>query len=111
MSNTNQGTSEKMYKTRMSAVSMDSYEKGEIIEETHSRSEIIQRAKETQIRNIGLDFCSFAGLEEVIEPGDDKVYYVDKTGKRVEFTEEMQFKAAIAVLNAQGHYFEATLMN
>jgi hypothetical protein len=113
MSNTDQGTAEKMYKTKMGAVNMESHEKGEVIEEMHSRSEIVERAKETQIRNIGLDFCSFAGLEEAIEPGDngDKVYYVDKTGKRVEFTEEMQFKAAIAVLNAQGHYFEATPMN
>lgn len=105
--------SEKMYKTKMSAVDMESHEKGEIIEETHSRSEIIERAKETQVRNMGLDFCSFAGLKEVTEPGDggDKAFYVDKTGKRVEFTEEKQFNAAIAVLNAQGHYFEATPMN
>lgn len=113
MSNTSQGISERMYKTKMSAVNMDNHEKGEIIEEMHSRSEIIERAKETQIRNIGLDFCSFAGLEEVTQLGNDgdKSYYVDKTGKRVEFTEEMQFKAAIAVLNTQGHYFEATPMN
>jgi hypothetical protein len=113
MSNASQGISEQMYKTKMSAVNMESHEKGEIIEEKHSRSEIIERAKETQLRNMGLEFCSFAGLKEVTTPDEagDKAYYVNKAGKRVEFTKEMQFKAAIAVLNAQGHYFEATPMN
>lgn len=44
--------------------------------------------------------------------GEATVYgYVDKSKKRVEFTEDMKLQAAIAVMNISGHYFEATPIN
>ena len=104
---------EKIYKTRMSAGKCDNPEEAKIIEQTHTQSEIISRAKELLLKELGLDLCTFAGLEEaaVRESDGDSVYYVDKSGNQVEFTEEMQFDAAIAVLNLNGHFFEAIPVN
>jgi hypothetical protein len=96
-----------MYKTRMSA-NLDAL-KG-AIEETHTREEIIHYAQEVLAKEMGLDLCSFVGLEEaeIREDDGDRVYYVNESGNPVEFTEEMKFKAAVAVLNSNGHIFEAT---
>ena len=41
--------------------------------------------------------------------GENTVWgYVDQSGNRVDFTEDLKLKAAIAVLNVNGHFFEAT---
>lgn len=98
-----------IYKIKMSS---GNPEKGEVIEETHTRSEIIHHAQEVLAEQMGLDLCSFAGLEEaeVREDDGDRIYYVDKSGNPVEFTEDLQFNAAVAVLNSHGHYFEARPM-
>jgi len=99
-----------MYKTKMS--SGNAGNPNEWTEETHTRDEIIHYAEEVLAKQMGLDLCSFAGLEEaeIREDDGDRVYYVDQSGNSVEFTEEMKFKAAIAVLNSNGHIFEATPM-
>ena len=99
-----------IYKTKMNSGIND--EEGAFTEETHTRSEIINHAQEVLAEQMGLDLCSFVGLEEaeVREDDGDRVYYVDKSGNPVEFTEELQFNAAVAVLNSNGHYFEAQPM-
>lgn len=115
MTNTNEATVEKMYKTRMSSNSKDSSEDNKIIEEQHTRSEIISHAEELLAKELAQDLAAFAELEEVGvrgNVGEDTIYgYVNTSGKKIEFTEEMKFKAAIAVLNLNGHFFEATPIN
>lgn len=103
---------ETIYKTKMSSGNGGKLKEGEAIEETHTRSEIVHYAQEVLAEQMGLDLCSFAGLEEaeLREDDGDRVYYVDKSGRPVEFTEDLQFNAAIAVLNSNGHYFEARPM-
>lgn len=120
MTTTNEVTAEKMYRTRMSANSEASSEgrtegrtEGKkIIEEQHTRSEIISHAVELLAKELAQDLCTFADLDEVItrsNEGEDIISgYVNKAGEIVDFTEDMQFKAAIAVLNLNGHFFEAT---
>ncbi|MDP1635131.1 MAG: hypothetical protein Q8L69_10695 [Gallionellaceae bacterium] len=109
---TNANPVEHMYKTRMSAGQMSNPAGSEIKEQRHTRSEIISRAEEVLAKELGGDLASYAELEEKAKRGtvgDDTVWgYVNKTGKNVEFTEEMKLKAAIAVLNLNGHLFEAT---
>ena len=111
----NANTAEQMYKTRMSAGQMSSPAGSEIIEERHTRSEIISRAEEVLAKELSQDLATYAELEEKAKrgtAGEDTVWgYVNKTGDMVDFTEEMKFKAAIAVLNLNGHLFEATLVN
>lgn len=100
-----------MYKTTMSANSSNyPPPDGSNIEQMHTSDEIIHHATEILAQQIGLDLCSFVGLEEMLDHNDDgdTVYYVDKSGKRTAFTEELQLKAAIAVLNSNGHSFTAT---
>lgn len=108
--NTNRAAGQKNYTVRMSSGA-----EGVIIEDTntHTRSEIIDRAKEVLAKEMSQDLASFADLEvKMVREGDsDKTYFVDKSGKSVEFTEEMQFKAALAVLNSQKQFFEATPVN
>ncbi len=100
---------EKMYKTRMN----NPEKPGEILEQQHTRSEIIDRA-ETVISHMSLEggLALLAGLEEVGKPGavgESTIYgYVDNSGKSVDFTEAMKLKTAIALLNSKGNYFEAT---
>jgi hypothetical protein len=106
---------ERMYITRMSAGEMSSPTGSEIIEERHTRGEIISRAEEVLAKELSQDLASYAELEEKAKrgtAGEDTVWgYVNKTGDMVDFTEEMKFKAAIAVLNLNGHLFEATPIN
>lgn len=105
MSNTNTVTAEKNYIVKMSSgngsVSTES--------QTHSQSEIIDRAKELLAKELGQDLSDYTDLEvKLVHKGDsDEPYYVDKSGKTVQFTPEMQFKAAIAVLNSNEQHFEA----
>ena len=112
MTNTNEATVEKMYKTKMSSSSLASSEGNEIIEQQHTRSEIIFHAEELLAKELSQDLATFAKLEEVgtrSNVGEDTIYgYVNAAGKKVDFTEDMKFKAAIAVLNLNGHFFEAT---
>lgn len=98
-----------LYKTKMSANSSNYPADNDIIEDTHTSSEIIHHANEVLAQQMGLELCSFVGLEERLLATDDgdMVIYVDQAGNRVEFTEELQLKAAIAVLNTNKHYFEA----
>ncbi len=99
-----------LYKTRMSSNSSNHPGDEEIIEETHTGDEIIHHASEVLAQQMGLDLCSFVGLEEELLPSDegDRVVYINKSGNRVEFTEDMQLQAAIAVLNSNKHFFEAS---
>ncbi|MCK9202017.1 MAG: hypothetical protein WA056_05255 [Gallionella sp.] len=99
-----------LYKTTMSANSTNRPNVSGNIEGLHTSDEIIHRANEILTQQMGLELHSFAGLREVEIPADDGdlIYYVDQSGNRVEFTEELQLVAAIAVLNSKGHYFEAT---
>jgi len=100
-----------MYKTTMSANSSNyPPPDGRNIEQMHTSDEIIRHATEILAQQMGLDLCSFVGLEEMLDRHDDgdTVYYIDKSGKRTAFTEELQLEAAIAVLNSNGHYFAAT---
>lgn len=112
MSNINQVSGEKNYIIKMSSGS-----DGKIIEDsnTHTQGEIISRAEQVLSKELGQDLSTFAELEEVgtrSNVGDDTIYgYVNNAGKKVEFTEELKFKAAIAVLNLNGHFFEATPVN
>lgn len=105
MSNTNEANVEKNYTVKMSsgngAVRTES--------QTHTRSEIIDRAKEVLAKELGLDLSDYADLEVKLESGDggDSIYYVDKSGSPTKFTDEMQFNAAIAVLNSNEQYFAA----
>ena len=112
---TNTNSVEQMYKTRMSAGQMSSQTGGEISEQRHTRSEIISRAEEVLAKELSQDLATYAQLEEKAKrgtAGEDTVWgYVNKAGDNVDFTEEMKFKAALAVLNLNGHLFEATLIN
>jgi len=107
MSNTNEAIVEKNYTVKMTSGSH-----GKVVEDsdTHTRSEIIDRAREVLAKQLGLDLSSYADLEVKLESGDDgdSISYVDKSGNAAEFTGEMQFDAAIAVLNSNEQYFEAT---
>jgi hypothetical protein len=86
--------------------------KGGVKEQFHTGEEIISHAEELLAKELGQDLAFYAGLEEVMvrrEVGEDTVYgYVDKSGNQVNFTEDMKLKAAIAVHNVNGHFFEAT---
>jgi hypothetical protein len=112
---TNTNPVEQMYKTRMSAGQMSSPTGGEISEQSHTRSEIISRAEEVLAKEMSQNLADFAELEEKATRGtvgEDTVWgYVNKTGDNVDFTEEMKFKAAMTVLNLNGHLFEATPIN
>lgn len=100
---------ETMFNTRMSANSTNRPDMGDYVEETHSTSEIIHHANEILAQQMGLELCTFVGLESKLIPGEDgdEVIFVDQSGRRTEFTEDLQLKAAIAVLNTNGHFFEA----
>lgn len=82
---------------------------GRKIEEMHTDEEIIHHANEVLVQQMGLDLYTFAGLREieVRDEDGDWIYYVDESGRRVEFSPELQLQAAIAVLNSSGQYFEA----
>lgn len=112
MSNTNV---EQMYLTKMSAGQPGSPEGDAIIEQRHTRGEIICHAEELLAKQLGQDLATYAKLEEVGtrgNVGEETIYgYVDPAGKKVDFTEDMKFKAAIAVLNLNGHFFAATPVN
>jgi hypothetical protein len=112
---TNATPAEQMYKTRMSAGQMSSPTGSEISEQRHTRGEIISRAEEVLAKELSQDLATYADLEEHAtrsEVGEDTVWgYINKTGDKVEFTEELKLKAAIAVLNLNGHLFEATPIN
>ena len=112
---TNTSPAGQMYKTRMSAGQMSSATGSEISEQRHTRSEIISRAEEVLAKELGGDLATYAELEGKAKRGtvgEDTVWgYVNKTGDKVDFTEELKLKAAIAVLNLNGHLFEATLIN
>lgn len=86
--------------------------KGGVKEQFHTGEEIISHAEELLAKELGQDLAFYAGLEEVVvrrEVGEDTVYgYVDKSGNQVNFTEDMKLKAAVAVHNVNGHFFEAT---
>jgi hypothetical protein len=103
---------ETTYLTKMSAGKLDSPKGGKIIEQRHTRGEIISRAEELLSKELGQELATYAELEEVGirgKVGEDTVYgYVDVSGNRVDFTEDLKLKAAIAVLNVNGHFFEAT---
>jgi len=101
---------ETIYKTKMSSPRRNNPKEWDVSEQTHTRSEIVNHANELLAKELGLDLCSFVGLEEaeVREDDGDRVYYVDKSGNSVEFTEELQLSAAIAVFNSNGHHFEAS---
>jgi hypothetical protein len=101
---------EKMYLTKMSVGKVTS-PNSKIVEERHTLSEIISHAEEAAVKFLDQDLATYAGLEEVCirKPGEDTVWgYVDTTGNRVEFTEDLKLKAAIAVFNVNDHFFEAT---
>jgi hypothetical protein len=106
---------EQMYKTRMSAGQMSNPAGSEISEQRHTRSEIISRAEEVLAKELGGDLATYAELEEKAKrgtAGEDTIWgYVNKAGDSVDFTEEIKLKAAIAVLNLNGHLFEATPVN
>jgi len=97
-----------VFTTKMSP-SSNQLNAGNYIEETHTGDEIIHHADEILSQQLGLELCTFVGLESRLIPGEDgdEVIFVDQSGKQVAFTEDLQLKAAIAVLNTNGHYFEA----
>ncbi len=101
---------ETMYITRMN----NPGKPGEILEQQHTRREIIDRAETVLASQMSLEggLALYSGLEEVGKRGtvgEATVYgYVDKSGQSVDFTEDMKLKAAIALLNSKGNYFEAT---
>lgn len=101
MLTTNAATAEKNYTLKMSsgndALKTES--------QTHTQSEIIDRAKEVLAKEMSQDLASFADLKNKGE--SDIAYYVDKSGRPAVFTKEMQFKAALAVLNSKDQHFEA----
>lgn len=112
---TNANPAEQIYITRMSAGQMSSASGSKISEQRHTRGEIISRAEEVLAKELSQDLATYANLEEKATRsavGEDTVWgYVNKTGDKVEFTEELKLKAAIAVLNSNGHLFEATPIN
>ena len=103
---------ETTYITKMSAGKMSSPTGSRIIEQRHTGNEIISRAEEVLAKELCQDLAEYAELEEVCTrraAGENTVWgYVDKTGNNVDFNENRKLKAAIAVLNVNGHYFEAT---
>jgi hypothetical protein len=104
---------EKLYLTKMSVGKMVG-PNTKVIEGRHTTSEIISKAEETLAKLLVQDLAEYAGLEEVCtrRVGEDTVWgYVDTSGKHVEFTEDLKLKAAIAVFNVNGHFFEATPIN
>ncbi|MDO8991192.1 MAG: hypothetical protein Q7U91_16325 [Sideroxyarcus sp.] len=112
---THTNPAEQMYKTRMSAGQMSNPAGSVISEQRHTRSEIISRAEEVLAKELGGDLATYAELEEKAKrgtAGEDTIWgYVNKAGDSVDFTEEIKLKAAIAVLNLNGHLFEATPVN
>lgn len=102
---------EKLYVTKMNAGRPGTPEGDKIIEQRHTRGEIISRAEELLKKQLGQDLSDYADLEEVGirgKVGETTMYgYVDKSGNRVDFTETRKLQAAIAVLNVNGHFFEA----
>ena len=112
MSNANEVQAGKIYLTKSSRGQQGSPEGNKIIEQRHTHGEIISHAEELLAKELSQDLASYANLEEVGTRGgvgESTIYgYVDKTGNKVEFTPELKFKAAIAVLNLHGHFFEAT---
>lgn len=99
------------YLTKMSVGRMGSPSGKKIVEEQHTRSEIISLAEELLAKELSQDLATYAGLEEVAKRrvGEDTVYgFVDASGKNVDFTEDLKLRAAIAVLNVNGHFFEAS---
>ena len=102
---------ETTYLTKMSSGKQSS-PGNKIIERHHTRREIISRAEELLAKEFGEDLATYAELEEVGmrgRIGEDTVYgYVDTSGKQIDFTETLKLKAAINVLNLNGHFFEAT---
>ena len=106
---------ETIYVTKMSAGKLGTPSGDKIIEQRHTRREIISRAEEVLAKELGQDLATYAELEEVGmrgRAGEDTVYgYVDTSGKKADFTETLKLKAAIAVLNLNGHFFEATPSN
>ena len=115
MSSTNEIRPGKFYKTRMSAGKQGGPEGSKIVEQRHTCGEIISRAEELLSKELSQDLATYAELEEVgtrSKVGEDTVYgYVNKTGNKVDFTQELKLKAAIAVLNLNGRFFEATPIN
>jgi hypothetical protein len=104
---------EKVYLTKMSVGKMVG-PNTKVTEGRHTTSEIISHAEETLAKVLDQDLAEYAGLEEVCtrRVGEDTVWgYVDTSGKHVEFTEDLKLKAAIAVFNVNGHFFEATPIN
>jgi hypothetical protein len=102
---------ETIYKTRKSVGKMSSPTGSNIIEQVHTRSEIISHAEEALAKALGQDLADYAELDEVCtrKAGEDTVWgYVDKSGNKVEFTEDLKLKAAVAVFNINDHFFEAT---
>ncbi len=101
---------ETTYLTRMSTGKQGS-PGNRIIEQQHTRHKIISRAQELPAKELGQDLAAYAELEEVGmhgRIGEDTVYgHVDTSGKKIDFTETLKFKAA---LNLNGHFFEATPM-
>jgi hypothetical protein len=112
---TNTTSAEQIYTTKMSAGQMSSPTGSKISEQRHTRSEIISRAEEVLAKELSQNLATYADLEEKATRntvGEDTVWgYVNKAGNKVDFTEEMKLKAAIAVLNLNGHLFEATPIN
>ena len=106
MSTTNAANAEKSYTVKMSsgtdALKTES--------NTHTQSEIIDRAKEVLERQMGLDLATFVDLQVNLKSvgESDIAYYVNKAGRTVDFTKELQFKAALAVLNSHDQHFVAT---
>jgi hypothetical protein len=105
MLTTNAATADKNYRVKMSSGN----EALKTEARTHTQSEIIDRAKEVLAKEMSQDLASFANLEVNLKNTgkSDIAYFVDRSGKTVDFTKEMQFKAAIAVLNSQDQHFEA----
>jgi hypothetical protein len=112
---TNTNPAEQMYNTKMSAGSMSSPTGSKISEQRHTRSEIISRAEDLLAKELSQDLATYAELEEKATrgaAGEDTIWgYVNKAGDNVEFTADLKLKAAIAVLNLNGHLFEATPIN
>ena len=115
MSSNNELHAEKTYETRMSSGKQGSPAGDKIIKQRHTLGEIISRAEALISKELGQDLAAYVQLEEVGtrgRVGEDTIYgYVDTSGKKVEFTPELKLKAAIAVLNLNGHFFEATPVN
>jgi hypothetical protein len=101
-----------MYITKMSAGKMNTEAGRKIIEQRHTRGEIISRAEELLVKELCQELADYAGLQEACtrgKAGEDTIYgFVDRVGNKVDFTNDMKLKAAVAVLSVNGHFFEAT---